>query len=515
MSNSRSIYKFDSYRVDVANRLLLRHGQPMSLTPKAVEILIALIDHRGQIMSKTDLMNIVWSDTVVEDGNLSQNIYLLRKKLTQASNGRPYIETVARRGYRFNGEVHELPTGNGYARSPANEMMSEAQDNGPGGHLLNEATDRRAFSNSHSQLQQRSHYVVFAIAALFILGVTALLINNARTRASKAPPVTNILSESKQDYLKGRQFWEKQTTQALEESIEYFNESIRHDSNYAPAYAGLADAYIALSERYDMNQHDTEALVQARNAANRALELNPTLAEAHVSLAVIKQQSEWDWTSAEHEFKEAIKLDENYAYGYERYAFLLAALGRHDEAKSQMARGMELDSQSIAAREYFGQILLFSGDYRAATAQFQSALVIDSSDPLAASLHRWLGLTYEERTMHEQAVAEFIESLRLQNGSPERISALRQAYDAQGIKGYWLKWLEYQDQRIKRNGINPFKVAQVYALVGNVDGAFAQLEHARDDHSLPVAALRFGPAFQNLRLDRRYTRLLRSINIEY
>src|ERR1041385_2594014 len=121
MSNSRSIYKFDSYRVDVANRLLLRHGQPMSLTPKAVEILIALIDHRGQVMSKADLMKIVWPDTIVEDGNLSQNIYLLRRKLTEASNGRPYIETVARRGYRFNGEVREVSTGNGHAVLPAEE----------------------------------------------------------------------------------------------------------------------------------------------------------------------------------------------------------------------------------------------------------------------------------------------------------------------------------------------------------------------------------------------------------
>jgi DNA-binding winged helix-turn-helix (wHTH) protein/Tfp pilus assembly protein PilF len=508
MGNSRSIYAFDSYRVDVANRLLLRQDEPISLTPKAVEILIALIAHRGQIISKTDLMKIVWPDTIVEDGNLSQNIYLLRRKLTTAPNGRAYIETVARRGYRFNGEVQELTQGNGHTVLTANEEANRAQHSA----ALNKTADRRALTTSDSLSQPRSHYLVFAIGAILLLGVTSLLINYARTRASRA---TNTLPEYEQDYLKGRQFWKKQTTEALEESIECFNESIRRDGTYAPAYAGLADAYIALSERYDMGRHDSEALNNARNAANRALEFNPKLAEAHVSLAVLKQQLEWDWKTAENEFKEAIKLNQNYAYAHERYAFLLAALGKHEEAKAEMQRAIALDSPSVAVREDFGEILLFGGDYKGATAQFQSALALDSSDPLASSLHRWLGLAYEERARHEQAVAEFIESLRLQNGSPERISALRKAYDAEGIRGYWSKWLEYQDQRIKLNGINPFKVAQVYALVGDLDGAFAQLEHARDDHSLPVAALRFGPVLQNVRLDHRYTRLLKTINIQY
>src|ERR1043165_9800867 len=163
MINRRSIYEFDSYRIDVANRLLLREDEPIPLTPKAVEILIALIDHRGQIMSKNDLMKIVWPDTIVEDGNLSQNIYLLRRKLTEASNGRPYIETVARRGYRFNGEVHEVPTGNGRAVLPADEPASRAQH-----------------TTLHRRSQPRSRYVAVAIAAVFFVGVTLLLINNAR-----------------------------------------------------------------------------------------------------------------------------------------------------------------------------------------------------------------------------------------------------------------------------------------------------------------------------------------------
>jgi DNA-binding winged helix-turn-helix (wHTH) protein/Tfp pilus assembly protein PilF len=512
MSNSKPIYEFDSYRVDVANRLLLLGDEPVSLTPKAVEILAALIAHRGQIMSKSDLMTTVWPQTVVEEGNLSQNIYLLRKTLNRMPNGRQYIETVARRGYRFNGEVRDLQNDNGTAPSPSIAIATEAAAYPVTVRARAEGGQAGAFANT--RLRRLRSHLVTPLLAFLLIGVTALLINNARTRAVRAPAVSANTSEPEQLYVKGRQFWSKQTTPALEESIQYFNESIRRDSNYAPAYAGLADAYIALSERYDMDRHDPEALAKANIAASRALQLNESLAAGHVSLAIIKQQTEWDWKNAEREFKRAVELDHNYAYAHQRYAFLLAALGRHAEAKAEMTQALELDPQSVSVNENLAEILWFGGEYQSAIAQLQSALAIDPSHPLAASMHRWLGLAYEERDMHEQAVAEFIESLRLQNGSPERISALRQAYTAGGVKAYWLKWLEYRDQRIKLGGINPFNVAQVYALVGNSDAAFEQLEKGCADHSLPAAGLRFGPAFQTLRSDRRFAELLRRINLE-
>jgi tetratricopeptide (TPR) repeat protein len=321
-------------------------------------------------------------------------------------------------------------------------------------------------------------------------------------------------SAAEQSYLKGRQFWTKQTTPALEESIQYFKESIRHDSNYAPAYAGLADAYIALSERYAMERHDDDALTKAMSAANEAVRLDDHLAAAHVALATAKQLSQWDWKNAETEFKCALELDPNYAYGHQRYAFLLAALGRSTEAKAEITAALKLDPNSTSINADVAQILWFGGEYQASITQSRNTIEIDPSQPMAASVHRWLGLIYEERGMHEQAVAEFIESLRLQNGNPERIAALRQAYDAGGIKGYWLKWLEFREERIKLGGINPLNVAQVYALVGETDKAFEQLQKACDDHSIPVAALRFGPTFENLRSDQRYSAILKRLKLD-
>ena len=482
MNEPRLTYEFDSYRIDVANRLVFRHDKPLPLTPKAVEILVALIAQHGAIMSKSDLMKIVWPDTIVEDGNLAQNIYLLRKTLDEGSNGTRYVETVARRGYRFVGEVREI-------RNDGQQVE---------------------FTNADRPANQLRTYAPFAAAALLLVGlITTFLVINARNRPSR--PVTSSAAE--QSYLRGRQFWSKQTTPALEEAIQYFNESIRRDQNYAPAYAGLADAYISLSERYDMDRHDTDALAKALAAASQAVGLDERRAEGHAALAVVMQQSEWNWKSAELEFKRAIELDPNYAYAHQRYAFLLAALGRSADAKSEITTALKLDPNSPSISADVAQILWFDGEYQASITQFRNAIEIDPSQPTAASLHRWLGLIYEERNMHEQAVAEFIESLRLQNGSPERISALRQAYDAGGVKGYWLKWLQFREQRIKLGGINPFNVAQVYALVGDMDNAFEQLQKACDDHSLPVAALRFGPTFEKLRSDQRYAAILKRVKL--
>jgi len=263
-----------------------------------------------------------------------------------------------------------------------------------------------------------------------------------------------------------------------------------------------------------MERHDDDALAKATAAANEAVKLDEHLAEGHVALATVKQQNEWDWKTAEQEFKRALELEPNYAYGHQRYAFLLAALGRTAEAKAEITTALKLDPESTSINADAAQILWFGGEYQASITQSRNTIEIDPSQPMAASLRRWLGLIYEDRGMHEQAVAEFIQGLRLQNGNPERISALRQAYDAEGMKGYWLKWLEFREQRIKLGNINPLNVAQVYALVGDTDKAFEQLQKACDDHSLPVAALRFGPTFENLRSDQRYSAILKRLKLD-
>jgi tetratricopeptide (TPR) repeat protein len=320
-------------------------------------------------------------------------------------------------------------------------------------------------------------------------------------------------SEAHQAYAKGRYYLSKGATAALEDAVQNFEQAVGKDQTYAPAYAGLSDAYAALSERYDMSQHLADALPKAKEAATRALELNDNSAEGHASLAVAKERSDFDWAGAEIEFKRAIELNPAYAYAHQQYAFHLASRGKLDEAKAEMERARQLEPQSVLINGDLAEILSFAGDQGQAIVQLRKALEMDSTDTQVASLHRALGWIDEERGMHDEAVAEFLESLRLSNGSPERMLALRRAYDAGGMKGYWRKWFEFRQGRIKLGGISPFALAKVYAFLGEQDKAFEYLEKAFADHSIMVAALRFDPAFGDLRADKRYSALLRRIGL--
>src|SRR5205814_213558 len=168
---------------------------------------------------------------------------------------------------------------------------------------------------------------------------------------------------------------------------------------------------------------------------------------------------------AENELQRAIELNPNYAYAHQAYALHLTAMGQLAAAKTEIKRALELDPQSLSINRDLGRIFYFAREYDQAIKQYRLALKIDTFEPLAIPLRRLLGWAYLAHGMHEQASAEFIEILRLQKTSPERIDALRQAYNAAGMRGYWRKWLELQSERIKRGQLSPFYAAQIYAFL--------------------------------------------------
>jgi len=528
-SSVKHFYEFGPFRLDVTNRLLLRAGEPLPLTPKAVETLLALVRSGGEIIRKDDLMKLVWPGQFVEEGNLTQHIYLLRKTLKQGTDGQHYIETLPRRGYRFVGEVRESQAQPIESVEIVRAAAQALEEN-----VETEKTVARSFSDndSHTSSTLSPDFSIHArrlssltewrrsiVLSLLVVAVAVSIAAffypkfSSAKRGTVAQAAIIEDSEAHQAYAKGRYYLSKGTTAALEDAVQNFEQAIGKDQTYASAYAGLSDAYAALSERYDMNRHLTGALQKAKEAAMRALELNNKSAEGHTSLAVVKERSDFDWTGAEIEFKRAIELNPDYAYAHQQYAFHLAARGKLDEAKAEMERARQLEPQSLLINGDLAEILSFAGDQGQAIERLRKAIEMDSTDPLAASLHRALGWIYEERGMHDEGVAEFLESLRLSNGSPERMLALRQAYDAGGMKGYWRKWLEFRQGRIKLGGVSPFALAKVYAFLGEKERAFEYLENAFADRSIIVAALRFDPIFSGLRADKRYTAFLSRIGL--
>jgi DNA-binding winged helix-turn-helix (wHTH) protein/tetratricopeptide (TPR) repeat protein len=556
MSNPAApFYEFGPFRVDVENRLLLRGGEPLSLAPKAVDTLLALVQHGGAVLKKDDLMKMVWPDTVIEEGNLTQNIYLLRKTLGAGADGRNYIETIPRRGYRFVGEVRQSTTANTtdliLAKPTQIQPFSNEQD---AGHEV--GTDRAVLSTSpylavsapalrtlHLPLSRygllrhnRSSSSIFLFGAVVGLVLAALCYVTflGKTKPAESKPVAVNSSQSVrssadkfedqrltgsrdayQAYLKGRYYWSKGTTPALEEAIRQFDEAQRFDPNYPLAYAGLAEAYVLLGSHYDTPEHNpVDAMSRAKAAAIKALQLNDALAEAHTAVGAVKQRYDWDWPGAEKEFKRAIALDPNDAHAHQEYSLCLSAMGRPDEAIAEIKRAQELDPISISIAEDLGDLFYRARDYNQALEKYQHALKLDPTDPLAVMVRRSIGWAYQQQGMYEQAVAEFIETSRVQNASPERLSAFRQAYDTGGMKGYWRKWLELQQDRIQRGRAKPFYLAQIYAFLGDNDQAFAYLQKAYEDRSMEIPDLRFGPDFDNLRADPRYTTLSRRLGLE-
>ena len=541
MNSSGLFYEFGPFRVDVANRLLFRDRQPLALTPKAVEILVALVEHGGELLKKDDLLKIVWPDRVVEEGNLTQNIYLLRKTLSDGSNGRNYIETVPRRGYRFIGEVRTpattgtdlvlaerpdpqpvLPASEYPARvERSNRRSLESQSFFPASRLLPPAANRRWLSR-----------FVLVCAIIFAVAVVAYLAffrtaKPAETRALLSARGADSLSagfseqhlttnlEAYRAYGQGRYYASKETTPALEQAIQQFQEAMRSDPNYALPYAGLAEAYALLGSHYDSNDiKPGDAMPKARAAATKAIDLNDSLAETHTALAVIKQRYDWDWSGAEIEFMRALELNPEYAHAHQEYSHCLSALGRETEAQAQMQRAQDLDPQSLSIGKDLGDLFYLARDYDRALEQYRRTLKLDPTDPVGISIHRAMGWTYEFHGMHEQAIAEFIETARMQNASPERLSAFRQGFDSGGMKGYGRKWLELQQDRIVRGRINPFYLAQVYAFLGEYDLAFACLQRCSDDHCLDVGVLRSSPNFDDLRKDSRYSAVLQHIGLK-
>jgi tetratricopeptide (TPR) repeat protein len=233
--------------------------------------------------------------------------------------------------------------------------------------------------------------------------------------------------EAHQLYMKGRYLWNRRTGETLQRAAEYFQQAIDKDPSYALAWAGLADCY-AVYGFYGVLP-PKEANPKAKEAAIRALALDDTLAEAHATLAFVKTSYDWDWPSAEREFKRAIELNPNYATAHQWYSNLLDGTGRVDEAIAEAKRAQEADPVSPIISTATGQALYFARRHDQAIEPLRKALEMDPSFWLA---HRLLAMVYEQSGRYEEAIAEGQKALSLTEGAPSGLAVLGHAYAAAG-----------------------------------------------------------------------------------
>ncbi len=317
-------------------------------------------------------------------------------------------------------------------------------------------------------------------------------------------------TEAYQLYLEGRYFWNKRTEKGLRKAIDYFDQAIEKDPGYALAYTGVADCYNLLSA-YDLLAPD-QSIPKAKEAAQKALSLDDSLAAAHEALAHALMLYDWDWAGAEQEYKRALELDPSYATAHQRYAIYLSAMGRLDEARAQIDRAHQIDPLSLIINTDVGLISSLQGRYDQAVEQFRKTLELDPNFSVA---HFALGLTAEQQGRLPEAIEEFQRAFALSGGNPLFKAAVGHAYALARRPDEAQKTLAELTKLAKQTYVSPYGIATIYAGLGDKDQAFVWLEKAYAARSIWVIhlQLRVDPRLANLHSDARFQSLLRRIGL--
>ena len=317
-------------------------------------------------------------------------------------------------------------------------------------------------------------------------------------------------------YLKGRFYWNQRTPEALKESIRYFQEAATTDPNFALAYAGLADAY-NFSNILGVYT-PRESFPQAREAATRAIQLDPSLAEAHAALGMEKSHYEFDFPGAEREFLKALEVNPNSPYAHLFYSnCFLMPMGRKAQAIAENKRAMEIDPLSLPINNFMGMTYMFAGDNENAYRQFRRTIAMDPSFPLAHQYFSWLLIAMRR---YEESIKEYEKSSVLSGASPEEAAAdatlMERAFKNGGEKGFSQKGLELTLEASKQPGAHPSPtgLAAAYAAAGQKDKAFEWLEKAYEEREgQDLTLLKYAPDFKNLHSDPRFSAMLRKIGL--
>jgi len=310
-------------------------------------------------------------------------------------------------------------------------------------------------------------------------------------------------------YLKGRYFWNRRYEGGLQKGIECFQQAIEKDPLYALAYAGTADCYVLLGHYGWLPPK--EAYPRARAAAEKALEIDDTLAEAHASMGWIRTFHDWDWAAAENEFRRALDLNPNYATGHEWYAVHLGNIGRLDEAIAEVKRALELDPLSLIINAIEGLAYTWSRQYDKAIDKCRKTLEMDPNFLLAYLFQAW---AYAAKGMWEETITSAQKAVTLSGEGPFALWTLGIAYAMSGQENQALKMLDRLDELSKQRYVSPYCKAMIYVGLGDMDQAFDYLEKAYLERESFMATINTLPFFDNVRSDPRFKALLKKIGLE-
>jgi len=314
--------------------------------------------------------------------------------------------------------------------------------------------------------------------------------------------------EAYEAYLKGRYFWNKRTGDGLKKAVDYFNQAIARDPNYAAAYSGLADTYALLGDWEYAVMTPKEAMPRALSAARRALELDDSLGEAHASLAFCLEGFNWDFAAADREFQRAIELNPGYATAHHWYAWHLSLIGRNSEAIAEMKRAENLDPVSPVVNADLAELLLIA--HRPDESMQQSRKTIEMN-PGFAFAHNQLAQAYIQKQMFGGAIEELREAIRLAGDNPIFVANLARAYAGSNRKAEAAELLNGLKKRSVPSAPLFAEIAMIYVALGDKDQAVGWLEKGYEERFNPGVLER--PCFDALRADPRFRDLAHRIGL--
>jgi len=308
-------------------------------------------------------------------------------------------------------------------------------------------------------------------------------------------------------YIQGRLEWNNRTVQGQEKSMDLYRQAIDLDPHYALAWASLAEAHFVSPINTDSRPKD--AMLKAKDAATKALEIDDQLADAHTVLAAVAGAYEWDWSEAERRFQRALALNPNNATARCRYGQYLTVLGRFDEAQVHSGRARELDPLSLIIRAVTGRHLYYARRYDAAIEQYRQALDINPNFWVA---RLFLGHALAQQGHHDEGVAEFQRARQLPGVNLEASASLGHLYAVMGRTADARQVLAELHELSRQRHVPSYYFAFIHAALGDKEQALAELERAYEDRNFFMTLLRFEPMFDILKGEPRFQKIIADMN---
>lgn len=559
--------RFGVFEADIEAGELRRSGVKVRLQEQPFQVLAALLERPGQVITRAELQKKIWiADTFVNfDCGLNKAVNRLRHALGDSADTPKFIETLPRRGYRFAAPVEQgisslavLPLDN-LSGDPKQEYWADGMTDELITHLA-KIRDLRVISRTSAMRFKNTTLPLGEIARQ--LGVGALIRGSVvvsdrkvRIRAQLINPFTDdhlwvdsydrelgdvmtlqrqiayaiacqirsrltpeeeagfagvrsVNAEAYEAYLKGRFFWNKRTKADLERSFAYFRQAIAADAAYAAPYAGLADCYILMNVFGLSSPH--VVCPKAREAAEKALELDEGLPEAHNSLAAVRHLYYWDWPGSEQEFRRALELDRNCAVAHHWYAVLLSLLQRHEEAIAQVLAARDLDPLSLVVNAFVGFIYMKAGRHDRAIEACRQAIELDPNNPFG---HWLLARGLDAGGKLDEALGQSHEAAKQSGNSLPYVSHLGYAYARVGDRLAACNVLEQLTERSMTEYVSPFDFALIYSALDEKELAIEWLKKAFQERNSRLVAEFRGPVFGGLQFDTTFQDLTRRFGL--